>query len=138
MHIDAALQQHHWEILCTDLPALDPSHLAPGDHMVHLVEALHIEQAAAHQEQADACTHAAAPKQLTDVFPQMAEIWQCYCGVLTNLELPPIYHAWANATKAEWCMMLQGAFTAHVNSSLWVAHVALLATKELCELLSQA
>ena len=54
MCVDAALQHHRWEILRSDLPALDPSGLAPGDQMVGLVEALRTEQAAVRQEQAEA------------------------------------------------------------------------------------
>ena len=46
LRINAPLQNRRWSILCQDLPALDPSHLAPTDQMVHLVQALRDEQAA--------------------------------------------------------------------------------------------
>ena len=80
MRVDAALQHHRWEILRSDLPALDPSRLAPSDQMVGLVEALRTEQAAARHEQAEARNQASAPKEPSEAFPQTAVLWRRYCG----------------------------------------------------------
>ena len=41
---------HHWEVLCTDLPALDQSRLAPPDQMASLVDVLWLKNAAARQD----------------------------------------------------------------------------------------
>ena len=46
LRVDAPLQNHRWNILRQDLPALDPTSLAPTDQVVHLVQALRDEQAA--------------------------------------------------------------------------------------------
>ena len=138
MRVDAALQHHRWEILRSDLPALDPSRLAPSDQMVGLVEALRTEQAAVRQEQAEARNRAAAPKEPSEAFPQTAVLWQRYCGVTTDAQLPSLYHTWANSTKAERRVALQAALDERVNSGLGASRVTPLATKELYELLFQA
>ena len=138
MRVDAALQHHRWEILRSDLLALDPSRLAPSDQMVGLVEALRTEQAAVRQEQAEARNRAAAPKEPSEAFPQMAVLWQCYCGVTTDAQLPSLYHTWANSTKAERRVTLQVALDECVNSRLGASRVTPLATKELYELLFPA
>ena len=118
MRVDAALQHHHWEILRSDLPALDPSRLARSDQMVGLVEALRTEQAAVRQEQAEARNRASAPKEPSEAFPQTAVLWRRYCGVTTDVQLPSVYHTWANSTKAERQVALQAALDERVNSGL--------------------
>ena len=138
MRVDAALQHHRWEILRSDLPALDPSWLAPSDQMVGLVEALRTEQAAVRHEQAEARNQASAPKEPLEAFPQTAVLWQRYCGVTVDAQLPALYHTWANSTKAERCVALQAALDERVNSGLGASRVTPLATKELYKLLFQA
>ena len=90
MRVDAALQHHRWEIPRPDLPALDPSQLAPSDQMVSLVEGLHTEQAAVRQEQVEACNWASAPKEPSEAFPQTAVLWRQYCSVTTDAQLPSL------------------------------------------------
>ena len=138
MRVDAALQHHRWEILPSDLPALDPSQLAPSDQMVGLVEALRTEQAAARQEQAEARNRALAPKEPGEAFPQTTVLWRRYCGVTMDAQLPALYHTWANSTKAERRVALQAALDERVNSGLGASRVTPLATKELYEILFQA
>ena len=138
MRVDAALQHHRWEILRSDLPALDPSRLAPSDQMVGLVEALRTEQAAARHEQSEACNRASAPKEPSEASPQAAVLWRRYCGVTVDAQLPALYHTWANSTKAERRVALQAALDERVNSGLGASRVTPLATKELYELLFQA
>ena len=138
MHMDAALQHHHWEILWSDLLALDPSRLAPSDQMVGLVEALGTEQAAVRQEQAEARNQASAPKEPSEAFPQTAVLWRRYCGVMTDTQLPSLYHMWANSTKAEHRVALQAVLDERVNSGLGASWVTPLAMKELYELLFHA
>ena len=137
LRVDAALQSRRWEILRQDLPALDPSTIQPADHLLNLVDNLRAEQAATRLEQAEARNRATAPKQPTTVFPQAAVLWKRYCLVATDDDLPPIYHTWANSTKAERRITLQAAFDERVESGLGVARVSPLATKELYELLFQ-
>ena len=138
MRVDAALQHHRWEILRSDLPALDPSWLAPSEQMVGLVEALRTEQATARHEQAEARNRASAPKEPSEAFPQMAVLWRWYCGITVDAQLPALYHTWANSTKAERRVALQAAMDERVNSRLGASRVTPLATKELYELLFQA
>ena len=45
--VEPVLQAHRWEVLCTDLTALDPSRLAPLDQMASLVDVLRLKNAAA-------------------------------------------------------------------------------------------
>ena len=54
LRINAPLQNLRWSILHQDLPALDPSRLAPTDQVVHLVQALRDEQAATHLAEVEA------------------------------------------------------------------------------------
>ena len=138
MRVDATLQHHRWEILRSDLPALDPLRLAPSDQMVGLVEALRTEQAAARHEQAEARNRASAPKEPSEAFPQTAVLWRRYCGVTVDAQLPALYHTWANSTKVERRVTLQASFDGRVNSGLGASQVTPLATKELYELLFQA
>ena len=72
LHIDPPLQNHQRSILCQDLPALDPLHLAPTDQVVHLIQALRDEQAANHLEEVEARNRASAPKTPSTTFPQTA------------------------------------------------------------------
>ena len=111
MRVDAALQYHRWEILWSDLLALDPSWLAPSDQMVGLVEALRTEQAAVRQEQAEAHNRASAPNEPSEAFPQMAVLWQQYCGIMVDAQLPALYHTWANFSKVEHRIALQVRWT---------------------------
>ena len=60
--VEPVLQAHRWEVLCTDLPALDLSRLAPPDQMASLVDVLRLENATAQQDQVDAHARAAALK----------------------------------------------------------------------------
>ena len=101
LRINALLQNHRWSILRQDLPALDPSCLAPTDQVVHLVQALRDEQAATCLAEVEAQSCASAPKTPSATFPQMAARWCTYCLATGDDGLPPIYTIWANATKAE-------------------------------------
>ena len=99
--IDPPLQNHQWSILCQDLPALDPLHLAPTDQVVHLVQALRDEQAATHLAEVEARNRASAPKTPSMMFPQTAAHWHTFCLATGDDGLPPIYSIWANMVKAE-------------------------------------
>ena len=74
------LQAHHWEVIRTDLPSLDPSRLAPPDQMSSLVDVLRLENAATRQDQVEVRARAAAPKTRTSAFPQFATIWRRNLG----------------------------------------------------------
>ena len=69
IQVEPVLQAHCWEVLRTDLPALDPSPLAPMDQMASLVDVLRLENAAVQQDQVEACACAMAPKTLTEICP---------------------------------------------------------------------
>ena len=91
LHIDAPLQSHRWSILCQDLPALDPSCLAPTDQVVHLVQALRDEQAVTRLAEVEARSHASAPKTPSATFTQMAAHWCTFCLATGDDGLPPPY-----------------------------------------------
>ena len=76
LRVDAPLQNHRWNILRQDLPALDPSRLAPTDQVVHLVQALRDEQAATCLAEVEVRSWASAPKTPSATFPQMAAHWR--------------------------------------------------------------
>ena len=137
IRVEPVLQAHHWEVLRTDLPALDPSRLAPTDQMASLVDVLRLENAAARQDQVEARARAAAPKTPTSAFPQFATIWRRNLGVADDGGLPHIYHLWANSTKAERRVALQTAFNERVESGLSASRTTPLATKELYEMVVQ-
>ena len=79
LHVDAPLQNHRWNILCQDLPALDPSRLAPTDQVVHLVQALRDKQAATHLAEVEVRGRASAPKTPSATLPETAAHWRTYC-----------------------------------------------------------
>ena len=137
IRVEPVLQAHRWEVLRTDLPALDPSRLAPTDQMASLVDVLRLENAAARQDQVEARARAAAPKTPTSAFPQFATIWRRNLGVADDGGLPHIYHLWANSTKAERRIALQTAFNERVESGLSASRTTPLATKELYEMVVQ-
>ena len=137
IRVEPVLQAHRWEVLRTDLPALDPSRLAPTDQMASLVDVLRLENAAARQDQVEARARAAAPKTPTSAFPQFATIWRRNLGVADDGGLPHIYHLWANSTKAERRVALQTAFNERVESGLSASRTTPLATKELYEMVVQ-
>ena len=137
IRVEPVLQAHRWEVLRTDLPALDPSRLAPTDQMASLVDVLRLENAAARRDQVEARARAAAPKTNTSAFPQFATIWRRNLGVADDGGLPHIYHLWANSTKAERRIALQTAFNERVESGLSASHTMPLATKELYEMVVQ-
>ena len=123
---------HRWEVLRTDLPALDPSRLAPPDQMASLVDVLRLKNAAAWQDQVEAPV-----KTPTSAFPQFAIIWWRNLGVADDGGLPHIYHLWANSTKAERRTTLQTAFNEQVESGLSASRTTPLATKELYKMVVQ-
>ena len=94
MRVDDALQHHRWEILGSDLPVLDLSRLAPSDQLVGLVEALHMEQAAVRQEQAEARNRASATKGAIGSLPSnsssLAAILWCNDGRPTSVLIPHV------------------------------------------------
>ena len=137
IRVELVLQAHRWEVLRTDLPALDLTRLAPTDQMASLVDVLRLENAAARQDQVEACARATAPKTPTSAFPQFATIWRCNLGVADDRGLPHIYHLWANSTKAERHTALQTAFNEQVESGLSASRTMPLATKELYEMVVQ-
>ena len=134
LRIDTPLQNHRWSILCQDLPALDPSRLAPTDQVVHLVQALRDEQAATRMAEVEVQSRASAPKTPSATFPQMAARWHTFCLAMGDDGLPPIYAIWANATKAEHRVTLQSALEECVNTSLATCRITLLASKELLKI----
>ena len=137
IRVEPVLQAHRWEVLRTDLPALDPSHLVPPDQMASLVDVLWLENAMARQDQVEARGRAVAPKTPTSAFPQFATIWRRNLGVADDGGLPHIYHLWANSTKAERRTTLQTAFNERVESGLSASRTTPLATKELYEMVVQ-
>ena len=134
IRVEPVLQAHR---LRTDLPALDPSRLAPTDQMASLVDVLRLENAVARQDQVEARARAAAPKTPTSAFPQFATIWRRNLGVADDGGLPHIYHLWANSTKAERRVALQMAFNERVESGLSASRTTPLATKEHYEMVVQ-
>ena len=137
LRIDAPLQNHRWSILRQDLPALDPSYLAPTDQVVHLVQALSDEQAATCLAEVEARSHASAPKTPSATFPQTAACWCTFCLATWDDSLPPIYSIWANATKAERRVPLQSALEGYVNTGLAACRITPLASNELYEIVIQ-
>ena len=95
LHIHAPLQNHRWSILLQDLPALNPSRLAPTDQVVHLIQALRDEQVATRLVEVEAHSGACAPKTPSATFPQMAAHWRTFCLATGDDSLPPIYTIWA-------------------------------------------
>lgn len=98
---DEDLQRYRWETLTSDLPALDPTRLAPTDQFVALLAAMRQERAA--ERAADAAARAAAsgPKMPSAVFPTTTSRWMRLTRTLNERDLPPLYHRWATATKGE-------------------------------------
>ena len=137
LRVDAPLQNHRWNILHQDLPALDPTRLAPTDQVVHLVQALRDEQAATHLAEVEARNRASALKTPSATFPQTAARWRTYCLAAGDDDLPPIYTIWANATKAERRVALQSALEERVNTGLAAGRITPLASKELYEIVLQ-
>ena len=137
LRVDAPLQNHRWNILRQDLPALDPTRLAPTDQVVHLVQALRDEQAATRLAEVEARNRASALKIPSATFPQTAARWRTYCLATGDDDLPPIYTIWANATKAERRVALQSALEERVNTGLAAGRITLLASKELYEIVLQ-
>ena len=137
LRIDAPLQNHRWSILCQDLPALDPSRLAPTDQVVDLVQVLRDEQAATRLAEVEARSRTSAPKMPSATLPQMAVHWHTYCLAMGDDGLPPIYTIWANATKAERRVALQSTLEERVNTGLATGRITLLASKELYEIVLQ-
>ena len=123
-------------LLRTDLPALDPSRLAPPDQMASLVDVLRLENAAARQDQVEARPRR-GPEDSYERFPQFATIWRRNLRVADDGGLPHIYHLWANSTKAERRTALQTAFNEQVESGLSASRTTPLATKELYEMVVQ-
>ena len=137
--VDTPLQNHRWSILRQDLPALDPSRLAPTDQVVHLLvqQALRDEQAATRLAETEARSRASAPKTPSATFPQTAARWRTYCLASGDDGLPPIYTIWTNATKAERRVALQSALEERVNTGLAASRISPLASKELYEIVLQ-
>ena len=99
IRVEPVLQAHRWEVLRTDLPALDPSRLDPPDQMASLVDVLRLENAATRQDQVEARARVAAPKTPTSAFPQYATMWRRNLGAADDGGLPHIYHLWANPPR---------------------------------------
>ena len=137
LRVDAPLQNDRWSILRQDLPALDPSRLAPTDQVVHLVQALRDEQAATRLVETEAQSRASAPKTPSATFPQTVARWRTYCLAPGDDGLPPIYTIWANATKAKRRVALQSALEERVNTGLAASRITPLASKELYEIVLQ-
>ena len=137
LRVDAPLQSHRWNILRQDLPALDPTRLAPTDQVVHLVQALRDEQAATRLAEVEARNRATALKTPSATFLQTAARWRTYCLAAGDDDLPPIYAIWANATKAERRVALQSALEERVNTGLAAGRITPLASKELYEIVLQ-
>jgi hypothetical protein len=99
--VDAFLQHHRWTVLVQDLLALDPQRLSQSDQVLAVLAALRHDRAA--ERAADAATAAAAkqPKLPSEAFPMTVPVWMLACGVASERSLPPLYHHWAQATKAE-------------------------------------
>ena len=135
--VEPVLQAHRWEVLRTDLPALDPSRLAPPDLMASLVDMLRLENAVVRQDQVDARHRTAAPKTPMSAFPQFTTIWRRNLGVADNGGLPHIYHLWANSTNAAWRTALQTPLNERLQSGLSASHTTPLAAKELYEMVLQ-
>ena len=100
IRVEPVLQAHRWEVLRTDLPALDPSRLAPPDQMASLVDVLRSRTPQRGRIKWSRA-RAVASKTPTSAFPQFATIWRRNLGVADDGGLPHIYHLWANSTKAE-------------------------------------
>ena len=136
LRIDAPLQNHRWNILCQDLPVLDPT--CSTDQVGHLVQALRDEQAATRLAEVEARSHASAPKTPSATFLQTAARWRTYCLAVGDDGLPPpIYNIWDNATKAECQVALQSALEERVNTGLAADQITPLAYKELYKIILQ-
>ena len=137
LRIDMPLQNHRWSILRHDLPALDPSRLAPTDQVVHLVQVVRDEQAATRLAEVEARSRASASKTPSATFPQTAARWRTFCLATGDDGLPPIYAIWANATKVEHRVALQSTLEERINTGLAACRITPLASKELYEIILQ-
>ena len=103
LRIDAPLQNHRWNILCQDLPVLDPT--CSTDQVGHLVQALRDEQAATRLAEVEARSHASAPKTPSATFLQTAARWRTYCLAVGDDGLPPPYTTYGTTQprpSAKW------------------------------------
>ena len=137
IHISLVLQAHCRKILHSNLPVLDHSPLALNDQMASLVDMIQHKNATTQQDQADAHACAVALKTPTSTFPQFAMIWKHLVGIMPDNRLPPIYHLWANSTKAERWSALQMALTEQVKIGLGAGWITTFVTKELLKMIFQ-
>ena len=132
--IDDALQAFVWDILKTDLPALDPSSLSPTDQVLALIGVMRDDNAK-RDAAAVADRQARAGEKLpSKTFPAMTEQWLRLTEMQTEATLPDLYHRWANCTKGERRTILERLVTDRARTPGAATAIPPIVTKEVYEL----
>ncbi|KAL7573675.1 hypothetical protein ACA910_008362 [Epithemia clementina (nom. ined.)] len=129
--VDCDLQWQHWELLLHNFPHLDATRLSIGDQTAQLVQSLQLDHAA--ERAADAANQmaATAPALPSTRFPETTPVWLRFCTVVDEADLPPLYHRWANAAKAECRIAFQSLLEEQAHRGEATTNIAPYATKEL-------
>ena len=100
--LDSPLQSFIWRSLTTDLPALSStSALGVAQQLTTLVGALRQDSLATRAAAEADRARQDAPKLPSHTFVGITPLWLMYSEATSEATLPPLYHTWANATKAE-------------------------------------
>ncbi|KAL7566796.1 hypothetical protein ACA910_019387 [Epithemia clementina (nom. ined.)] len=114
-----------------DFPYLDLLQLSQADQTARLVDTLRLDRAAERAADAAARAIATAPTTPSSKFPKIIPVWLRYCTVVDEANLPPLYHRWANAAKAERCIAFQSVIEEQARQADAATKNYPFATKEL-------
>ncbi|KAL7574121.1 hypothetical protein ACA910_014808 [Epithemia clementina (nom. ined.)] len=133
LRVDRDLQRHRWELLLHDFPHLDTTRLSIGDQTAQLVQSLRLDRAAERAADAASRMAATAPALPSTKFPETTPVWLRFCTVVDEADLPPLYHRWANAAKAERRIAFQSLLEERAQRGEAATNIAPFVTKELHE-----
>ncbi|KAL7569593.1 hypothetical protein ACA910_009563 [Epithemia clementina (nom. ined.)] len=74
-----------------------------------------------------------APQLPSTKFPETTPVWLRYCMVVDEADLPPLYHHWAKAAKAEQRIAFKSIIDKQERQTDAASNIAPFATKELNE-----
>lgn len=137
LRFDASLQQHRWNIIRGDLPALDPTTVDNTDRVLAVTDVLREERRQEAAARAAERVANSAPKLPSSEFPASTDMWKLLAGAADEMDLPEFYHKWANSKKADRRRQLQTAFNQRAKQPGAATRIPPIATKELHDMVLQ-
>lgn len=135
--VDGALNSFRWGLLRSDLPVLDRAGYAVSEPLLHVIREMRDERKEERERAEERRSLDTAVKLPSSVFPATTGKWLRLTSLDREVDLPDIYHLWANSGKHERRLLLSDKVAERAAQEGAATTFEPIVSKELYEKVSQ-